>query len=295
MEALLCLYDLLRVRHGDMLFRILGPLRVRGGSEMGSPVRRAILTAFLLRPGQSIAIGELAELLWDEPPISATANIRSHITGLRRDLEEIGPGLSNRLKTYRGGQSGYGLDVAPDEFDLAKFTLSVRHGRSLLLSGDADAAADTLEDATALWRGPFGLDLPLTRWFGAHVVGLNSARFDAYQDLFTACILADRTEMLGYRIERVIAEEPYRQGLWELLAAAHCIRGDVVGSLNAIRRCQKLFADDLGLDLPPTVEAMRNAALNWDGDEARRLVSARASTTDRGPQDRGMSRSPVLS
>ncbi|MFE0103076.1 BTAD domain-containing putative transcriptional regulator [Streptomyces sp. NPDC059009] len=247
---------------------------------MSSPVRRAILTAFLLRPGQSIAVGELAELLWDEPPCSATANIRSHVTGLRRDLDEAAPGLSGRLKTYRGGQSGYGLDVTPDESDLARFTRATRHGRALLLDGRADAAVDTLEEAVALWRGPFGQDLPPTRWFSAHTVGLNNARFDACQDLFTACILAGRTELLGYRIETVIAEEPYRQKLWALLAAVHCIRGDVVGALNAVKRCQQLFAEDLGLDLPPQVAAMRAAALTWDCDAAFRLVAARASTAE---------------
>ncbi|MEU1211161.1 BTAD domain-containing putative transcriptional regulator [Streptomyces sp. NPDC005790] len=278
-----------------MLFRILGPLRVHETSAMGSPVRRAILTAFLLRPGRSIGIGELLELLWDEPPASATANIRSHIAGLRRDLEDIAPGLSDRLKTYRGSQSSYGLDVTSAEFDLAKFTRSARDGRSLLLSGDADAAADALEEATALWRGPFGLDLPPTRWFTGHVAGLNSARIDAYQDLFTACILANRTEMLCYRIERVIVEEPYRQSLWELLAAAHCVCGDAVGSLNAIKRCQTLFADDLGLGLPPTVEAMRSAALNWDSARALRLIEARASASDSGQRYRAAPKSLALS
>ncbi|MFG3252683.1 BTAD domain-containing putative transcriptional regulator [Streptomyces sp. NPDC048172] len=243
---------------------------------MGSSVRRAILTAFLLRPRQTIGVAELSELLWDDPPASATANIRSHLTGLRRSLDEAGPGLSHRLKTYRGGQSGYGLQVDPDEFDLPRFTLAARHGRNMLLRGDAARAVTTLEESLALWRGPFGQELPPTRWFNAHVAGLNNARFDACQDLFAACILADRTELLSLRIESAIAEAPYRQRLWELLAAVHCIHGDAASALSVIKRCQRLFADDLGLGLPPHVEAMQLAALNWNGDQARRLVAAHA-------------------
>ncbi|MFE7232083.1 AfsR/SARP family transcriptional regulator [Streptomyces sp. NPDC002405] len=249
---------------------------------MASPVRRAILTAFLLRPGQPIGITELAERLWDDPPTSAAANIRSHLTALRRDLDEARPGLSCRVRTYRGGQSGYGLAVTPDEFDLAQFTLAARRGRNLLLRGESEPAAEVLEGALAWWRGPFGQDLPPTRWFNAHVAGVNNARFDAYQDLFTSCILARRTETLSYRIESIIAEAPYRQRLWELLAAVHCIDGDAASALSAIKRCQTLFAEDLGLDLPPNVEAMRAAALSWNSEDALRLVAAPTLVADNG-------------
>ncbi|MDX3229894.1 AfsR/SARP family transcriptional regulator [Streptomyces sp. ME19-01-6] len=253
-------------------------MKVRGGEGPASPLRRAILTALLLRTGQAITVAEFTELLWDEPPASATANIRSHLTALRRDLDQIEPGLSRRVRTCRGSQSGYALDAAPEEFDVPMFMVSARHGRNLLLRGDADRALAALEKTVALWRGPFGPSLPPTRWFGAHVAGLNSARFDAYQDLFTAAVLADRTETLTYRIESAIAEAPYRQRFWELLSAVHCINGDAVGALDVIGRCQRLFADDLGLDLPPNVAAMRAAALNWDRQAALRLVTAQAQT-----------------
>ncbi|WP_051744305.1 AfsR/SARP family transcriptional regulator [Streptomyces yerevanensis] len=260
-----------------MLFRILGPLQIRAVDEIGSPAQRAILTALLLQAGHPIGVAELAERLWDEPPASATANIRSHLTGLRRTLDQADPGLRRRVRTYRGGQSGYGLHAAPDELDLSAFTMGARRGRSLLLRGDTDAAIAALEEALALWRGPFGQDLPPTRWFNAHVAGLNNTRFDAYQDLFTACLLAGRTEMVTYRIECAIAEAPYRQRLWELLAAAHCVDGDAASALDVIKRCQELLTGDLGLDLPPRVEAMRAAALDWDRDQALRLIAAHAT------------------
>lgn len=258
----------------DQLFRILGPLEVCGKALTGSPVRRAILTAILLRPGQSIGVAEFSEILWGDPPLSATANIRSHITGLRRDLEEVKPELSRRLRTHRGFQSGYGLEIAPEECDLPGFTSAVRRGRNCLLHGDLDSAVSSLEGAVAMWRGPFGQDLPPTWWFDAHTAGLNDALFDAYQDLFTACILAGRTAMLTYRIESAITEAPYRQRLWELLAAVHCVNGDAASALSVVKRCEGRFAEDLGLDLPPGVEAMRAAALDWDHDEALRLVAA---------------------
>lgn len=264
-----------------MLFHILGPLQVRSETEIGSPAKRALLTAFLLRAGQPIGVREIAELLWDDPPASATANIRTHVTGLRRTLESVHPGLGRRVKTYRGGQGGYGIEVGPDEVDLSVFTLRAKLGRNLLLRGEFDAAITELEEAVALSRGPVGHDLPPTRWFSAHVAGLNNACLDACQDLFTARVLAERTEMLPYRIGCVVAEAPYRQRLWELLAAVYCVEGDAAGALGVIKNCQTLFADDLGLDLPPNIEAIRSAALRWDRDEALRLVAAHAMVTDR--------------
>ncbi|RZU51335.1 DNA-binding SARP family transcriptional activator [Krasilnikovia cinnamomea] len=263
-----------------MIFKVLGPLEVMGTVKTGSPVRRAILIAFLLRAGQSIGVAELSGLLWDTPPNSAVANIRTHLTGLRRDLDEAAPGLGARVKTYRGTQVGYGMQVTADELDLVSFTRAAQHGRSLLLRGLVDQAASVLEDAMALWRGPFGQDLPATRWFNAHAAGLNNARFHAYEGLFTARILANRTEMLSYEIESALAESPYRQRLWELLSAVHCIEGDAAGALTVIRRCQQLFAEDLGLDLPPSLGALRTAALSWDREQALRLVASGISAGD---------------
>ncbi|MFI0985823.1 BTAD domain-containing putative transcriptional regulator [Streptomyces exfoliatus] len=259
-----------------MLFRLLGPVRIAGGAEMQSAARRALLTALLLRRGQFVGMGELTELLWDDPPSSAVANIRSHLTGLRRGLDSAQPGLSERLTTSRGAETGYALSVDADELDLSCFLKLARQGRELLAAGDHRAAVTHLDEALALWRGPFGQRLPATRWFHAHTVGLSNTRFEACQDFFTACLLTHRTEMLSYRIETVLAEAPYRQRLWQLLAATYCAQGDVAGALGVIERCRTVFADELGLDVPPGVEAIRAAALTWDTARAHRLVAEMA-------------------
>lgn len=269
-----------------MLFRILGHLRIQEEIEVRSPTRRAILTALLLRSGHPISMAELAELLWDDPPLSASANIRSHFTGLRRDLDSALPGLSRRIKTCRGTQSGYWIEAGPEEVDLPAFVQASRRGRDCWARGDVERAMVVLEDALALWRGPFGQGLPMTRWFDAHATGLRNGRLDTYEDLFTVLLLAGRTEMLSYRIETIIAEAPYRQRLWELLAAVYCVQGDSAGALSVLRRCRTVLVEDLGLDVPPSVEAIRGAALAWDGDEALRLVvrsaSCRAQTSGSG-------------
>jgi DNA-binding SARP family transcriptional activator len=271
------LFAPLKGADGAMLFRILGHLRVQEEVEVPSPIRRAILTALLLRSGHPIGMTELAELLWDDPPSSAKANIRSHFTGLRRDLDRALPGLSHRIKTCRGTQSGYRIEAGPEEVDLPTFVRASRQGRDCLARGEVDRAVAVFEEALALWRGPFGQDLPMTRWFDAHATGLRNGRLDTYEDLFTALLIAGRTDMLSYRIETIIAEAPHRQRLWELLAAVYCVRGDSAGALSVLQRCRTVLVEDLGIDVPPSVEAMRRAALTWDGDEAVRLVVRTAS------------------
>lgn len=270
-----------------MIFQVLGPLQVDGQLASGSPARRALLTALLLRRGHVLGVCELTQLLWDDPPPSATANIRSHLTGLRRDLDRALPGLSSRLVTHRGVQCSYSIQVDAAELDLSLFVTLARQGRLELVAGDVLSAVDTLEQAIALWRGTFRHDLPPTHWFDAHVAGLDDARIDAYQNLFTAYLLAGRTQLLSYRIESLLTEAPYRQVLWELLAAVRCIDGNAAGALDAIRRCQALYAGDLGLDLPPGLESLRVAALTWDTDLAVRIVASHAASA---LDDRGTSR-----
>lgn len=259
-----------------MLFRLLGPVSVAGGPEMQSGARRALLTALLLRRGRFVGMAELTELLWTTPPGSALANLRSHLTALRRCLESAQPGLSGRLTTSRGAETGYALRVDPAEIDLSRFLQLARQGRELLAVGQQQRAVGVLGEALALWRGPFGQGLPETRWFHAHTMGLNNTRLEACQDYFAACLLTRRTEMLSYRIETVLAGAPHRQRLWQLLAATHCAQGDVPGALGVVERCRTVFAEELGLDVPPGVEAVRAAALSWDTARAHRLVAEMA-------------------
>ncbi|MDT0347614.1 hypothetical protein [Streptomyces litchfieldiae] len=51
-------------------------------------------------------------------------------------------------------------------------------------------------------------------------------------------------------------------------------------------RCQALLTDDLDLDLPPKAEAMWAAALDWDRDQALRLIAAHALATEDGEEHR---------
>ncbi|MGL5860724.1 MAG: AfsR/SARP family transcriptional regulator [Phycicoccus sp.] len=249
------------------MFEVLGPLRVNGKAGPIPRHPRALLTALVLSQGTSISRSQIVDVLWERPPASAGPNVRNGIAALRRYLEAIG--MLNRIQTV---PEGYLLAMEPDELDLHRFTGLASRGKSLLNRADFDGAVALLSEATALWRGPFGQDLPETRWFRSHAAGLISAQMSATEDLFTALFLAEDCAILSYRIEAILAESPYRQRLWELLVASHCSVGDAVSALAAVRRCQVVYAEDLGLDLPPTLRELERVALNWETRMARSML-----------------------
>jgi DNA-binding SARP family transcriptional activator len=238
-------------------------------------MRRALLTSLLLQAGQFVSARQLRDMLWDEPPPSAPANLRSHFTGLRGDLDRAEAGLHGRIETLRERGGGYRVRVHNGELDLHTFTAAARRGRAALLQGRLDTAIEALEAATHTWDGPFGEGLPQTRWFTAHCAGINSARLTAYQDLYACYVLAGRHDN-AYQIERTIADGPYRERLWELLVAVHFLGGDPASALAAVSRCRRTFSEHLGLDAPPGIFLLQKAVLNWDADEVHRLIEASA-------------------
>ncbi|MGL5827197.1 MAG: AfsR/SARP family transcriptional regulator [Nocardioides sp.] len=240
------------------MFHILGPVRVNS-RDIGSIPRgqRGLLAALLLHP-EPLSRDRLVDVMWDSPPISAWPNVRSGIAALRRHL--AANGLPDRIVT---AFDGYALDVGPDDLDLRHFTRLVDKGTSLLSDGDPVGAVETLSEAAALWRGPFGPDLPDTRWFRARAVALEGERVSATEHLLSASFLAAGDALSVHRVESVLAEHPYRQRLWELLAGIHCRAGDAVSALAVVRRCRAIYSNDLGMDLPPVLHDVEQAALRW--------------------------------
>src|SRR5436190_24316717 len=110
-----------------MEYRLLGPLDVRAG-DVAVPIRaarqRSLLTALLLSANEVVTVDRLVDVVWGEAaPRSAEANLRNHVTGLRR-----------RLSTAEGGErvlarsGGYLIVVRPGELDLTVFDQLARQG-----------------------------------------------------------------------------------------------------------------------------------------------------------------------
>lgn len=266
-------FDDSRQRHANEVdavepqFILLGHIAAisADGTQITSPSvkRRALLAALLLQPGTFQSVRLLEEFLWDDPPMSAMANLRSHLTGLRAELDQSSSTIGADLQTSTGG-GGYRLVVPRAVVDVHQFTAGVCEGRRLLSRGDTTAAITVLERCLSLWRAPFASCVPPTRRISAHADGLINVHLDASQDLYAAYILTGGTALLSYRIERALIDGPYRERLWELLVAVHYLNGDVGSALDKIEQCRSLFADELGLDLPRGVGQLQRSLLTRD-------------------------------
>src|SRR5439155_19036766 len=140
-------------------FRILGPLEVvEQGSPvpLGGPQQRAVLCLLLLRANEAVASERLIDELWGErPPATAAKTLRVYVSRLRKQL-------GDRLQSR---PPGYVIRVEDDELDLTRFQRLREVARGL----EPAAAAETLRQALALWRGPPLADFAYEPWAQAEI------------------------------------------------------------------------------------------------------------------------------
>ncbi|WP_446037920.1 AfsR/SARP family transcriptional regulator, partial [Streptomyces sp. SID1143] len=140
------------------LYRVLGTtqaLRADGTAvPLGGARLRAVLTALALAGGGAVRTGQLAAAVWaedEEAPADETAAVQALVGRLRRALGR------DAVESVTGG---YRLAASRDDIDLFRFERLAAEGAAALADGDPAKAADLLDDALALWRGPALADLP---------------------------------------------------------------------------------------------------------------------------------------
>ncbi|MFI5672453.1 BTAD domain-containing putative transcriptional regulator [Streptomyces sp. NPDC051704] len=143
--------------HGDLLFRLLGPVRVGppGGPACrpGPPGRQAVLSVLLLRRRRPVTVAELAAAVWgDDAPASAAGNLRTHLWALRTLLE---PGRTPRqpARILLGDERGYALHTPPESVDAWRFEERAEAARQARTRGDTAAEHALLAEALGQWSG----------------------------------------------------------------------------------------------------------------------------------------------
>src|SRR5256885_157153 len=129
-------------------FFLLGPVEVRidgRAIDLGGSKQRALLAILLFRANRPVPTELIIDDLWDEAPLTAAKSVQVYVWRLRRLLGEA----AGRIETT---SSGYRLLADPSEIDVERFRALTASGRAAL-STDPTAAAATLREAMALWRG----------------------------------------------------------------------------------------------------------------------------------------------
>ncbi|TMR98870.1 AfsR/SARP family transcriptional regulator [Nonomuraea basaltis] len=237
-------------------FGLLGPVLVRlddGRYARLSGRQRAVLATLLLNANTVVSRDRLEAAVWDDPPISAVANLQTYIAQLRR----IGP-VAPRLVTMG---SGYVLQVARDEVDLFAFRDELELAR---LEGDPAARAGRLRHAIGLWRGRAAEDAPLSAVMGARLAELDEQLAEARCDWAAAELTMGRhAEVIG-ELRAFVAEHPLWERAWEQLILALSQAGRRAEALSAYRQARAALVADLGIEPGPALRELQYDILSGE-------------------------------
>jgi DNA-binding SARP family transcriptional activator len=231
-------------------FRLLGPLEVRSEGErlpLGGGKQRALLAVLLLHANEVVSSDRLIDLLWgQEAPDTAAKALQVHVSKLRKGLQSAnGEDFGRVLKTQ---SPGYVLEIDPDQLDLHRFERLADEGRRALDAGDPDEAAEKLEAALALCRGPALSDFAYADFAQAEASRIEELRLAALEDGIQADLERGRHgEAIG-ELERLITEHPLRERPRAQLMLALYRSGRQAEALEAYRNARRTLTEELGIE-----------------------------------------------
>jgi hypothetical protein len=199
---------------------------------------RAVLLALASSANNRASVDHLCEVLWDAPPRSATRNLRTYVSQLRRQM-----GAHQwALRTHRGGAGGsgeYELMVDRHHIDLCRFRdLTQRANLLQILSIDKTESFFLFERSLRLWRSNLGPGLPMSRAIHALCTGINLERAAAIERFTQLAIdlghghfaLPDLIPHIVRHPDRARAHELFR------VVEARTRQAEALGWIDAYRR-----------------------------------------------------------
>jgi len=223
---------------------VLGRPVISAGDAVLRPARRrsrVLLGVFALRPNRLLSLDWLIDGLWGgRPPASAAANLRSHITELRR-LLGTGPRIERAA-------DGYLLCASPADVDALRFKLLVEDGRRHRTAGAAAEAARCLSAAVDLWRGDVLEGVPLPAVVQAEAVVLEDLRVSAVEELVDLRLSLGEHHELVPLLKGLVVQYPLRERLWHQLLLALWADGRRTEVLDAYRRLSVVLETELGVE-----------------------------------------------
>ncbi|MFF6986986.1 BTAD domain-containing putative transcriptional regulator [Streptomyces sp. NPDC010273] len=242
----------------DVAFGVLGPVAAWDGAgdaiALKGPRHRAVLARLLVARRRVVPVGRLVADLWadqGEPPADAVGAVRTFVAALRRALEpERPPRTPARLLVTEG--PGYALRAEPEAVDAWRFERAVSAARTL---PDLDAF-NRLEEALSWWRGPAYADFDGAPWARGERSRLAELRLHAVERRAEAQLALGRAAMAVPDLDAHVAEHPWREDAWRLLALALYRTGRQGDALAVLRRARTLLVEQLGADPGPALRRL---------------------------------------
>jgi DNA-binding SARP family transcriptional activator/pimeloyl-ACP methyl ester carboxylesterase len=244
-------------------FGVLGPLEVTAdGRSLGlaGARTRAVLALLLVHANQVVSSDRLVEELWPgQPSAKASDSLQVRLSELRKALRSAGEG--DRLVTR---PPGYLLRVAPGELDALRFEQLAAEGEEALAAGDAATAAEHLDRALALWRGPAlaGFDtVPSAR---AEAGRLEEQRLAALETRAEALLACGKHRDLVAELEKLTSAHPLREQFWSQRMLALYRAGRQADALRAYRELRDILVAELAIEPGPELRELHARILRQD-------------------------------
>jgi DNA-binding SARP family transcriptional activator/pimeloyl-ACP methyl ester carboxylesterase len=253
-------------------FRILGPVEVMADGqplELGTARARAVLAMLLVYTNQVVPADRLTEELWPgQPTDRAAASLQVRLSELRKALRSAGE--AERLVTR---PPGYLLRVMPEELDAARFCELAAAGNAALAAGDAAVAAQRLDGALSLWRGPALADVDSAAFARAEAGRLAELRLTALESRAEALLACGQHRELIAELETLTAAHPLRERLWAARMLALYRAGRQADALRSYHELRAILIEELGIEPGPDLRDLQARILRQDpalGRPARR-------------------------
>jgi SARP family transcriptional regulator, regulator of embCAB operon len=249
-------------------FRILGSLEVLDDGRVvtvSGSKQQALLAMLLLHPNETLSSDRLIEELWGRaPPATAVKTLQVHVSRLRKALAD-GSGTDGPLVTR---DHGYQLKLDLEQLDAHRFERLVAQGRAELAARRPERAAETLERALALWRGPALGDLGYEPFAEQAAARLGELRIGALEELIDAKLALGRhVEVLG-ELDALIAEHPYRERLRAQKMLAFYRDDRQADALQVYQDTRIRLVSDLGIEPGERLRRLEQAVLAQDPELA---------------------------
>jgi YVTN family beta-propeller protein len=224
--------------------------------DLGGRKPAALLALLVLHANEGVSVDRLIDELWGEdPPRTARKSLQVHVSRLRK---ELGDGMLETLP------HGYALRLERGQVDLYRFEDLLERGRAALQRDNPGEAAAVLREALALWRGAplAGLEAePFARGAAAR---LDDLRLVATELRIDADLALGRHAGLVGELERLVTEQPFREGFRRQLMLALYRSERQAEALAAYRAARRTLIEELGVEPGPELRALESAILRHD-------------------------------